>query len=245
MASRTMAPMISVASLTAVALVFLALSLVPGAKAHEAAEELFEDADIVLAPFDNHSSIIVDGTVAADEYSSFGQWKDPDTGFGMEIVRNASSAFVALSNPGFGWIALGFSSDLEEGVGFVALGVVNDTFVAEERWTSNVSDESSLMVPERPNAKAIEAFSISQQDGQLIAELQVSLDSGIWSLEPGVLIPTVVAYNETSSGLPTNLTGGEVHFLRTYLLREQDDSLESGDSSQPTFLCCPAWWRSL
>ncbi len=206
-------------------LLFLVLAfgvaLPSGVRAHGEAEELFETATIVLVPY-VEASPALDGFVAAGEYSTYGRWLDEDTGLAADFVRDADSVFVELQAPSSGWIAIGFSSDVEEGMGFAIVGARNGTLSVEERMAANISDEMSFL-PSNPGSQgAIQGFNASAQSGRITAELRLSLESALWTLEPGTLVPTVVAFNETSLEFPEGTAGSEVYFLRAYIFRPQD-----------------------
>lgn len=203
-------------------LLTLSLLLPAGVRAHGEAEELFEAADVVLAPY-VETPPMIDGSILPGEYSAYGRWVDEDTGLIATFVRDADSVILGLSAPGPGWIAIGFSSDLEEGMGFALMANRNGTFSAAERVAANVSDEIVFSSSNSSARNGIRAFNASVQSDKITAELQLPLESDLWTLEPGTVVPTVVAFNETSLEFPNGTEGSEVHFLRTYIFRTQDN----------------------
>ena len=208
-------------------LILLGLATLQGVQAHEgASSELFEKAEVVLAPYSNRPSVVVDGRVEGGEYSSFGVWTDPADGFTVDLLHDSESLFVALTNPASGWMALGFSTDLDMGMGFVIVGQVNNTFTAVPRVALNVSDELTFSPSSPSTVAVIEAFNITRQGRGVTAEFKVAMNSTLWTFEPGGLVPTILAFSGTTASLPTNASGTEVHLRRTYLLRPQDDPVD-------------------
>ncbi len=203
------------------------LILIPGVQAHGGeASELFERAEITLMPFTDKSSPTLDGTVIPGEYSAYGAWNDPVTGFEAYLLREDESVYVALVNPVPGWMALGFSSDLDEGMGLVLVAEVNRTFQVLPAIAQNVSDEMAFAAPEPSAESVIEAFNVSRQGNRVIAEVRLATNGSLWTLEPGELVPTVLAFSETTTGMPSDVAGSEVRFLRSYILRPQDSPEE-------------------
>jgi len=201
--------------------------LVPGVHGHEGeASELFERAEIVLVPLTDKSPPTLDGTVIPGEYGAYGAWNDPVTGFAAYLLREDESVYVALVNPVPGWMALGFSSDLDEGMGFVLVGEVNGTFQVLPEVAQNVSDEMAFAAPEPSGGSVIEAFDVSRQGDRVIAEIRLATNGSLWTLEPGELVPTVLAFSGTSTAIPSDVVGSEVRFLRSYVLRPQDNPEE-------------------
>ncbi len=204
----------------------IGLTFSPGASAHAGtASELFERAMVDLVPYTPNPGITVDGAILPGEYSAYGAWTDASTGLSVDWLWDGSSVFVAVSDPTPGWVALGLSSDLEQGMGFVVLGEVNGSFHSVVRFTANVSDEAVLVSP-TPGTDVVRASSITRQNGGLTAEVQLAANSTLWDLRAGELVPTVVAFNETSAKVPSTLAGSQVRFLRSYFLRPQDNPAE-------------------
>lgn len=56
----------------------------------------------------------------------------------------------------------------------------------------------------------------------MTAELRLSANASSWKLNPGELVPTIIAFNSTSAAPPESLAGSDVRFLRSYLSRPQD-----------------------
>lgn len=205
-------------------LMLLGIATLQGVQAHEgASSELFADAEIVLAPFSSSTSVVVDGRIGSGEYGSLGMWTEPASGFTMGLLHDNDSLFVALKNPTTGWMAIGFSTDLDTGMGFVLVGQANGTFTAVIRVALNVSDELTFSPSYASASATLEAFNVTQQGGGVTAEFKVGMNSTIWAFEPGEIVPTIVAFSGTTASLPANATSTEVHMLRTYPLRPQDD----------------------
>lgn len=205
-------------------LLFLGLVLPQGVQAHEGGSSpMFEDAPIVLAPYSSRPSVLVDGKVEAGEYGSYGIWTDATSGLTLDLVHDNDSLFVALTNPATGWMTLGFSTDLDTGMGFVAIGQVNNTFTAVNLVAMNVSEKLTF-APSRPSGTpAIEAFNVTQQGGEITAEFKVAMNTTLWAFEPGEIIPTILAFSGTTAAMPSSASVSEVHPLRMYALRPGDD----------------------
>jgi len=206
-----------------VVLLLVLLSL-PGAQGH--GEELFEDAEVVFVPYDQNPSVTIDGPGTADEYGEGGRWVDEDSGVTGLFLHDDANLYAALRNPEPGWLALGYSSDLAAGMGFIVIGLLNNTFTAVERI---VDDVEEIVFSEPPDGGAIVQSAVVQTDGQVNAELKLALKSSLWDMEPGMLVPTIVAFNKTALEMPMETAGSETHPLRSYVFREQDDSEEIRD----------------
>jgi len=190
----------------------------------------FEEVHTIIAPYAQNPGIHVDGTIAQGEYDSYGVWEIPDSTLSVMIEHDNDSLFVGINGPAWGWFALGISSDFDSGMGFILVGAVNGTYVAEERFVATVSVEAGLgdvltFSTGHPNPeKTIKDFAWKQHGADIAAELRLSLDSSLWTLTSGVVYPTVVASNTTAgTSLPSNASGDEVHYLGGYLLRHQDN----------------------
>lgn len=205
-------------------LLLLGLGVPQGVRAHEGASSpMFEDAPIVLAPYWNNPSIVVDGKVESGEYGSYGMWTDAMSGFTMDLLHDNDSLFVALTNLVPGWMVLGFSTDLDRGMGFVAVGRVNNTLTAVNLFATSVSEELTFSPPNPSGASAIEASNVTQQGSEITAEFKVALNSTLWAFEPGEIVPTILAFSNTVATMPSSASVSEVHPLRMYALRPQDD----------------------
>ncbi len=204
--------------------VVVGLLFAPNVGAHEGdASELFESAEVVLVPYAQAPAIILDGTATPGEYGSDGAWTDPSSGFSADMLWDGQSLFIAVSNPADGWVAVGFSTDLEAGMGFAVVAEINATLQGLERVALNVSDDAVLSPVSPPGAGAIEAFNVSRAGSRLSAELRLSANASSWKLNPGELVPTIIAFNSTSAAPPESLAGSNVRFLRSYLFRPQDN----------------------
>lgn len=190
----------------------------------------FEEVHTILAPYSADPDIHIDGTIAQGEYDSYGVWQTPDTDLSVMLMHNNDSLFVGIDGPAWGWIALGISSDFENGMGFIIVGAVNGTYIAEERFVAAVSADEGLgnnLVFSTDHAfteKTIKDFAWKQQGNDVSAELRLSLDSSLWTLTSGVVYPTVIASNLTAgTSLPGSASGDLVHYLGGYLLRSEDN----------------------
>jgi len=200
--------------------------LAPSAQAHGEESAVFEMAPVVFLPYAKAPVLTFEGLAGSGAYPPFGMWTDSDSGVSVEFLHDNASLYVSLRNPNPGWIALGLSSDLDQGMGFVVVGMVNGTVVAEERWAANASDEAVFTAPANSTGTAVQAANSSQVSGGLSADLRLALDTSLWSLEPGALYPTLVAYNTTSESFPSTIAGSEAHVLRSYVFRADDSPAE-------------------
>ncbi len=200
------------------------LATTRGAQAHEGeSNPMFEDAPILLAPYASHPTVTVDGRIGAGEYSPYGMWTDPGSGVSVDLVHDNDSLFLALSTPVPGWVAVGFSTDLDMGMGFLAVGQRNGSLTAVELVSANVSDALAFSGPSPSGTSAIQTFNITQQGNETTAEFEVAMNSTIWAFEPGEIVPTILAFSGATVAMPTSASASEVHPLRMYALRPQDD----------------------
>lgn len=186
-------------------------------------EDLFSGVTTLLAPYSAHLTAHADGVIAQSEYNPNTLWTTPDTGISISLIHDNNSLFVGVDGPAWGWIALGISSDLASSMGFVAIAKNGIGYDVQEYFVSNVSEEMVFSPVPNPLEKAVEGYGFTLIGDHVVAELQLSLDSSSWALQAGVVYPTVVASNMTaSSGFPAGLSGSEVHFMGSYLLRQED-----------------------
>lgn len=205
-------------------------------------ESLFDGVHVMLAPYSAHPTIHQDGTIAAGEYDSNGTYAPPGTHLAVMLMHDNSSLYLAISGPTWGWFALGISSDMAVGMGFVVVGAVGGVYIAEERFVSNVSD-SLVFSTVHPSSHTIEDFAWMQHGSDVVAELKLSLETRLWNLSTGAVYATVIASNATLGySLPSTASGDQIHYLGSYLLRADDSphvikSLFAGDvSSVPGFV---------
>lgn len=186
-------------------------------------EDLFSGVTTLLAPYSPHLTVHADGVITQSEYDPDTLWTTPDTGISISLIHDNTSLFVGIDGPAWSWIALGMSSDLASSMGFVVIAKNGIGYDVQEYFVSNVSEEIVFLPMQDPLEKAVDGFGATLSGGHAVAELQLSLDSSSWSIQAGVVYPTVVASNMTaSSGFPTGLSGSEVHFMGSYLLRQED-----------------------
>lgn len=186
-----------------------------------APEDLFSGVRTLIAPYSAHPAVTVDGRISAGEYDSNVTWTTPDTGITISLLHDNGSLYAGIEGPAWSWVAFGVSSDDAATMGFVLIAKVGSGYQVQERLVTNVSEEMTLLsVSGQPAVEEFEATAIANH---AVAELRLSLESHFWTLQPGVVYPTVVASNLTApSGFPTELSGSHVHFMGTYLLRQED-----------------------
>ena len=183
----------------------------------------FDGVQVVVAPYAANPSVHEDGTITAGEYDQNDSYKTADTGISVMLTHDNSSLYVGMTGPAWGWLALGISSDMEAGMGFVVVGSVGGTYVAEERFSADVSDSIAFSSVHGPGDKAIEEFGWMQHEANVVAEMKLSMDSQIWNLTTGQVFATVIASNATVGySLPGSASGDQIHYLGSYLLRPQD-----------------------
>ncbi len=187
-------------------------------------EDLFSDVTTLLGPYSPHPDVSVDGAIQPGEYDSSVTYKTEDTNISLSLVHDNDSLFVALTGPTWNWVTIGFSSDNATTMGFVVIARSGSEFSAQERQATSVSASMTLSTTEPDHHAAIEEFEATTSGANSTAELQLSLDSSIWTLQPGVVYPTVVASAITGAeGVPQTISGDNVHFAGGYLLRSFDD----------------------
>jgi hypothetical protein len=153
------------------------------------------------------------------------------------LMHDNGSLFVAMSGPTWGWLALGISSDMEVGMGFVIVGAVGGSYIAEERFAADVSGTIAFSPVLPSSDKTIKDFDWMQHGSDVVAELKLSLESPLWDLSTGQVYATVIASSATvGSSFPSSASGDQIHYLGGYLLRPQDNpyvikSLFAGDVS--------------
>jgi hypothetical protein len=187
-------------------------------------EDLFSGVTTLLTPYSAHPTVHVDGVIAQNEYNPDTLWTTPDTGISISLIHDNSSIYVGIDGPAWSWIALGISSDLASSMGFVVIARSGSGYDVQEYIVNSVSEEMVLSPPggHLPENAVMESEA-TLNGNHSVAELQLSLDSSLWVLQPGVVYPTVVASNLTAaSGFPAGLSGSEVHFMGSYLLRQED-----------------------
>jgi len=206
-------------------------------------EGLFDGVQVVMAPYSANPAIHQDGTIVAGEYDQNGTYKTSDTQLTVMLMHDNASLYVAISGPAWGWLALGISSNMTVGMGFVVVGAVGGTYVTEERFVSEVSGTVVFPTVQPSGEKTIEKFGWMQHGADVVAELKLSLESPLWSLSTGQVYATVIASNSTVGySLPSIVSGGQIHYLGGYLLRSQDNpetikTLFSGEiSSVPGYV---------
>lgn len=196
---------------------------VPGAKG--SLEDLFSGVTTLLAPYSSNSVVDVDGRISPGEYDSNVTYATSDTGISISLFHNNDSLFVGIQGPSWSWVALGISSDNGSTMGFVvaARAGSGSAYLVQERLVTTVSEEMTFSFP-GAGPGAVEDFEATLSGNDSVAELQLSLDSSFWALGPGVVYPTVVASNLTAPfGFPAGVSGGEAHFVGSYLLRPDDN----------------------
>lgn len=206
-----------------IAAVAAMLSLVLPQTVAASEEGLFDGVTVAIAPYSGSPNIHVDGVIHAGEYDSNTSYDVPDTDLSVMLVHDNDSLFVGIEGPAWGWFALGLSSDLAAGMGFILIGSVGGTYLAVERFDSNVTENLVFSQVPLPQEKAIADFAWGRQGTNVTAEVKLALESRLWTLAPGQVYPAVIASNATiSNSLPSTASGSGVHFLGSYLLRPED-----------------------
>ncbi len=197
--------------------------------ARASTEDLFSNVTTVIAPYSAHPAVNVDGKISPGEYDPNVTFTESDTAVSVSIVHDNESLFIGIQGPVWRWVALGVSSDGASTMGFVIVTRTASGFSAQERLVTTVAEDMTFgsASPGRP---AIEKFDAEATVDHSVAELQLNLDSSMWSLESGVVYPTVIASNLTApEGVPSGISGSEVHFMGSYLLRVNDSVKDMND----------------
>lgn len=196
---------------------------VPGARG--SLEDLFSGVTTLVAPYSSNSVVEVDGRISPGEYDSNVTYTTSDTGISISLFHDNDSLFVGIQGPSWSWVALGISSDNGSTMGFVVIAraASGSTYLVRERLVANVSEEMTFSSP-GAGPSTVKIFGDTMSGNDSVVELQLSLESSLWSLGPGVVYPTVVASNLTAPfGFPAGVSGGEAHFVGSYLLRPDDN----------------------
>ncbi len=206
--------------------------------AHEEGEEtanLFGDAETIIVPYVAHPSVVIDGKIGADEYSSAARFVDEDTGMEAYLLHDGENLYVALKNPGDGWVAIGFgysTEDLDEGASVIAGYVDNGTLMIREFHASEITGEMEVEpVEELGGASSIISAEGVENGGttiEFVVPLNASDEYGI-HLEPGKIYPLIIAFSDSLKDFPSNLDEGEIHFEKAYIARQSDDIKEIED----------------
>ncbi len=195
---------------------------VPGAKG--SLEDLFSGVTTLISPYSSNSLVDVDGRITPGEYDSNVTYTTSDTGISISLLHNNDSLFVGIQGRSWSWVALGISSDNGSTMGFVLVtrAVSGVAYSVQERLVTAVSEEMTFSSP-GAGPGAVEKFVATLSGADSVAELQLTLESSFWSLRPGVVYPTVVASNLTAPfSIPVGVSGGDAHFVGSYLLRPDD-----------------------
>lgn len=188
-------------------------------------EDLFSGVTTLLAPYSPHSTVNVDGTISPGEYNSNVTYTTSDTGISLSLIHDNDSLFVGIEGPSWRWVALGVSSDNGSTMGFIVIARAGygSEYLVQERLASPVTEEMTFL-PLGAHLEVVKEFKAAMSGNDSIVELQLSLESSLWSLGPGVVYPTVVASNLTAPfGFPAGISGSDAHFVGSYLLRPGDD----------------------
>ncbi len=203
-------------------------------------EGFFEHSRVIMAEYVPEISPDQNAQVTLIDHAGYNlndSYKTSDTGLTVLYRHDNSSLFAEIYGPSWGWVALGISTDMDVGMGFVLVSAIGGTYVASERFAASVSDSITFASVPGEGDGAIDYFASTQQNSQTYVEIGLSLESGIWNLTTGTVFATVIASNMTlSNSFPTGASAGEIHYVGTYLLRPQDDpglvrALFAGDVS--------------
>ncbi len=209
-----------------VGIAFAVLTVAPGLTAAQAGvEDLFSGVTTIIAPYATHPAISVDGKITPGEYDKNVTYVASDTGISFWFFHDNDSLYVGIQGMTFSWVAIGLSSDSAATMGFVVVSLEGTEYVVHERLVTTVSEDMTFTTPHGDH-EAVKEFESTFANTSVV-ELQLNLESSLWSLQPGVVYPTVVASNlSAGSGIPTGVSGSESHFVGSYLLRA-DDSVKN------------------
>ena len=189
--------------------------------AAQSEEDLFSGVTTLVAPYSKTPAVSVDGTITAGEFDSSVTWATPDTDISISLLHDNDSLFVGITGHAWSWVAIGISSDNAASMGFILIAKTGTDYDVEQRLVTSVAETMVFQDIEGPGA--VKGFAFGTASGNATAELRLALTASFWSLEPGVVYPTVVATNQTApSGFPASITGSQVHFMASYLLRQED-----------------------
>ncbi len=187
-------------------------------------EDLFSGVTTLIAPYSKSPPVSIDGVITAGEFDPSVTSTTSDTDISISLIHDNESLDVGITGPVWSWVAIGISSDNAATMGFVVVVKEGDAYEVEQRMVTAVAETMTFQPIGGPGA--VRGFAYSIASGNATAELKLELAASFWALEPGVVYPTVVATNLTApEGAPTGLSGSQVHFMASYLLR-QDDSVK-------------------
>lgn len=205
-------------------LVLTAFPLLGSGLARGDLEELFPGVTTLIAPYSTSLPVNVDGVISGGEYNPEVTWTTPDTGISISLAHDNESLFVGISGPTWSWIALGISSDQGATMGFVFIVRDGDGYDTQLRSVMPVAEQMVFAPVSGGHGGIVDEIKSSMSGGQSVAELQLSLDTSLWTLQPGIVYPTVMATNlTTSSVVPAGLSGDNAQFMGSYLLRQDDN----------------------
>lgn len=218
-------------------LVLAAFPLLGSGAARGDLEELFPGVTTLIAPYSTSSAVNVDGVISSGEYNPEVTWTTPDTGISISLAHDNESLFVGISGPTWSWMALGISSDQGATMDFVFIVRDGNGYDTELRSAMPVAEQMALSPVIGSHGGVVDEIQSSMTGGQSVAEIQLSLDNSLWTLQPGIVYPTVLATNLTAiSIVPAALSVDNSLFMGSYLLRQDDNvhnvnTLLNGDIS--------------
>ena len=136
---------------------------------------------------------VIDGVIGEFEYPVFHRIGE----MGLYLDNDQEFGYFALTSPGSGWLAIGFSpSDIHMGANYLFFSIVDDeVFVGDHYGVSQFVHESDI---DLGGSMDIEYFSGVEDQGSVV-EFVFRLNSGDdfdTVLEVGKSYSIVVAYNE-------------------------------------------------
>lgn len=209
-----------------------ALTVVSGlgiSHARASTEDLFSHVSTIIAPFSPYPTVKVDGEILPGEYDSTVTYTTSDTAVSVSLLHDNDSLYVGIEGPAWRWVALGISSDGGSTMGFVVVTRASSDFSVQERLVTSVAENMTFNSP-HPGRGAVQEFEADFSRDIAVAEIQLNLDSSIWSLGPGIVYPTVLASNLTApEGVPGRISENDANFVGSYLLRTGDSVKDMND----------------
>ena len=159
---------------------------------------------------------VADGIIGEFEYPIFHRIGD----MGLYIDNDQDYGYFALTSPGTGWVAIGFSpSDFHKGANFLFFAVVDsETVISDEYGVSQFEHKSDLVLG--GSVDIVDYAGV--EDPNTVVEFVFRLNSGDdydTVLEIGKSYSIIVAYNEIENSFDAKHSNWYKHKIS--ILREQ------------------------
>lgn len=157
---------------------------------------------------------VIDGVINESEYPIFHRIGD----IGLSFNNDEEFGYFALTSPGQGWVAIGFSpADFHLGANFLFFAVVDgETVVSDQYGVERFAHESDLTLGGTVDIVEYAGF----EDEGTIVEFKFRLNSEDQYdsvLEAGESYPIMVSYNESNDDFQVKHTRMYRHILSLFI----------------------------